>query len=98
MKYVALAVLAAVVAAPVAAGAQGMWWVEGDRYCSDFGNRARNGAMCGNARRGENEPRPTFRLDFNSPRLPFLEDQGNKLDTAVPAPSDRPAAAPRRQQ
>ncbi|MCW5772981.1 MAG: hypothetical protein KIT16_15165 [Rhodospirillaceae bacterium] len=97
MKYAVLAMTAAVLVAPVAAEAQGMWWVEGDRFCSDFGNRSRNGAMCGNARRGESEPRPTFRLDFNTPRLPFLEDQSNKLDSEA-APATKPGTAPRPQQ
>jgi hypothetical protein len=67
-----------------------MWWVEGDRFCSDFGNRSANGAMCGNARRGEIEPQPTFRFKFNSPRLPFLEDEGHQADTVLPAPAERP--------
>ena len=96
MKYVALACIAVAFAAP-AAEAQGLWWVEGDRYCSDFGNRSRNGAMCGNPRKGESEPKPTFRYDFNFPRVPVIEDDKAKSET-VPAPTDRPAAAPSRAQ
>jgi len=92
MKYGALAFLAVVLAAP-AAEAQGMWWVEGDRYCSDFGNNSRNSAMCGNPRRGETEPRPSYRYQFNFPRVPFLQGDEPRQD-AVPAPNDRPAAAP----
>ncbi len=97
MKYGVLAFTAVVLAAPIA-GAQGLWWVEGDRYCSDFGNRSRNSAMCGNPKKGEVEPRPTYRFEFNSPRVPFLD---NRPDTqgVVPAPTDRPGtAAPARGQ
>lgn len=90
----ALAVAAQFTTAPVAQ-AQGMWWVEGDRYCSDFGNRSRNSAMCGNPRRGEAEPRPSFRYDFNFPRVPFIDDQKARNET-VPAPADRPGNAPAR--
>ncbi len=97
MKYAVVTFFAVALAAP-AAGAQGLWWVEGDRYCSDFGNRARNGAMCGNPKKGESEPKPTFRYDFNFPRVPVLEDEQGKQGT-VPAPADRPAnAAPARGQ
>ena len=90
MKYGALAFIAVALAAP-AAMAQGLWWVEGDRYCSDFGNRSRNGAMCGNPKKGENEPKPTFRYEFNTPRIPVIEDQQGRQGT-VPAPTDRPGA------
>jgi hypothetical protein len=97
MKYAVLAFTAVALAAP-AAGAQGLWWVEGDRYCSDFGNRSRNGALCGNPRKGETEPRPTSRFEFNTPRVPFIEDQQNRQGI-VPAPTDRPVtAAPARGQ
>ena len=96
MKYGVLAFVVAMLAI-TAAYAQGLWWVEGDRYCSDFGNRSRNGAMCGNPKKGEAEPRPTYRLEFNSPRLPLIEDDQGKQGT-VPAPNDRPAAAPTRAQ
>ena len=97
MKYAVLAFTAVALAAPVA-GAQGLWWVEGDRYCSDFGNRARNGAMCGNPKRGEVEPRPTYRFEFTTPRVPIIESQGERQGI-VPAPTDRPAtAAPARGQ
>lgn len=92
MKYGALAFLTVALAAP-AAEAQGMWWVEGDRFCSDFGNNSRNSAMCGNPRKGETEPRPTYRYQFNFPRVPLLQDEPTRPD-AVPAPNDRPAAAP----
>jgi len=97
MKCGVLAFTAVVLAAP-AAGAQGLWWVEGDRYCSDFGKRSRNGAMCGNPKKGEVEPRPTYRFEFNTPRVPFLE---GRQDTqgVVPAPTDRPGTvAPTRGQ
>ena len=97
MKYGALAFVTVALAAP-AAEAQGMWWVEGDRYCSDFGNNSRNSAMCGNPRKGETEPRPSYRYQFNFPRVPFLESDQTRRDAVVPAPNDRPAAAPRRQQ
>ncbi len=97
MKYAVLAFAAVALAAP-AAGAQGLWWVEGDRYCNDFGNRARNGAMCGNPKRGESEPRPTYRFEFTTPRVPFVEDQPVR-QVIVPAPTDRPGtAAPTRGQ
>lgn len=97
MKYAVLAFTAVALAAPMAS-AQGLWWVEGDRYCSDFGNRARNGAMCGNAKRGESEPRPTYRFEFTTPRVPFIEGQTERQGI-VPAPTDRPAtAAPTRGQ
>lgn len=97
MKFGILPFTAVALAAP-AAGAQGLWWVEGDRYCSDFGNRARNGAMCGNTRKGEVEPRPTYRFEFTTPRVPFVEDQQGRQGI-VPAPADRPAtAAPARGQ
>jgi hypothetical protein len=97
MKYGALAFLAAALAAP-AAMAQGLWWVEGDRYCSNFGNRASNGAMCGSPRKGESEPKPTFRYEFTTPRIPVIEDQQGRQGT-VPAPTDRPGlAAPARGQ
>jgi hypothetical protein len=92
MKYGLLALTAVVFSAPTA-GAQGLWWVEGDRYCSDFTNRSRNGAMCGNPKKGEVEPKPTFRYQFNTPRVPFIEDQQGRQDT-VPAPSDRPTPTP----
>ena len=97
MKYGVLAFAAAALAVP-AAYAQGLWWVEGDRYCSDFGNRSRNGAMCGNPKKGETEPRPTFRYEFTTPRIPGIEDAQGKQGT-VPAPADRPgtvAPAPAR--
>ena len=74
-----------------------MWWVEGDKYCNNFDNRSRNGAMCGNPKKGESEPRPTYRLEFNSPRVPFIEDEKSKSQV-VPAPTDRPAVAPVRRQ
>lgn len=97
MKYGVMAFIAVALAAP-AAGAQGLWWVEGDRYCNDFGNRSRNSAMCGSPKKGEVEPRPTYRWEFNSPRVPFIEDQQGRQGT-VPAPNDRPGvAAPTRQQ
>jgi len=100
MRYGALAFLTVALAAP-AAEAQGMWWVEGDRFCSGFGNNSRNSAMCGNPRRGESEPKPSYRYQFNFPRVPLLQDEQSGRD-AVPAPNDRPAAAPgapvRRQQ
>jgi hypothetical protein len=92
MKYGVLAFVAAVLAVP-AAQAQGMWWVEGDRFCSDYGNNSRNNAMCGNPRKGENEPRPSYRYQFNFPRVPFLQGGETRQDS-VPAPTDRPAAAP----
>lgn len=102
MKCGALAFFAVALAVP-AAEAQGLWWVEGDRYCSDFGNRSRNGAMCGNPKKGESEPKPTFRYDFNFPSVPAIEDQRSRSQI-VPAPTDRPdtasparGAAPRRQ-
>jgi hypothetical protein len=91
MKYVALACIAGALAAP-AAEAQGLWWVEGDRYCSDFGNRSRNSAMCGNPKKGESEPKPTFRYEFNTPRIPLIEDEQAKKEN-VPAPTDRPGTA-----
>jgi hypothetical protein len=90
----AVALLALAAAAP-AAQAQGMWWVEGDRYCSGFGNRG--SAMCGSPRKGETEPRPSFRYDFNFPRVPFIDDPQARREV-VPAPADRPAAAPTRTQ
>jgi hypothetical protein len=96
MKHGALAVLALALSAP-AAHAQGMWWVEGDRFCSDYGNNSRNSAMCGNPRRGEVEPRPTYRLQFNTPRIPFLqgeEETRERPRDVVPAPADRPARRP----
>lgn len=89
MRYGALAFFAVALAAP-GADAQGLWWVEGDRYCNDFLNRSRNGAMCGNPKKGESEPKPTFRYDFNFPRPPAIE--GDKSQT-VPAPADRPGVA-----
>ena len=94
MKY-GLMISGAVALAAFADGAvaQGMWWVEGDRFCSDFGNRSRNNAMCGNPRKGESEPKPSFRYDFNFPRVPFIDDPQARNE-AVPAPTDRPAAAP----
>jgi len=88
----AAAFLALAAAAP-AAEAQGMWWVEGDRYCSGFGNRS--SAMCGTPRKGEVQPKPSFRYDFNFPRVPFIDDPGSRSET-VPAPSDRPPVAPSR--
>lgn len=88
MKYGVMAFFAVAIAAP-AAEAQGLWWVEGDRYCSDFSNRSRNGAMCGSPKRGESEPKPTFRYEFTTPRVPFLDDQQGRQGT-VPAPADRP--------
>lgn len=91
MKYGVLAFTAVVLAAP-AAGAQGLWWVEGDSFCSNFGNRSHNGAMCGNPKRGEVEPRPTYRFQFTTPRVPFLEDRESRQGV-VPAPSDRPGTA-----
>jgi hypothetical protein len=96
MKYGVLAFALAVFAAP-AAYAQGLWWVEGDRYCSDFNNRSRNSAMCGNPKKGESEPKPTYRWEFNTPRVPLIEDQQGRQGT-VPVPNDRPAAAPTRGQ
>jgi hypothetical protein len=100
MKYGALALVAAVLAVP-AAQAQGMFWVEGDRFCSDYANNSRNSAMCGNPRKGETEPKPSYRYQFNFPRVPLLQGEETRQD-AVPAPGDRPpAAAPttrRRQQ
>ena len=92
MRYGALAFAAVALSAP-AASAQGMWWVEGDKYCNNFDNRSRNGAMCGSPKRGEVEPRPTYRLEFNSPRVPFIDDQQGRQGT-LPAPVERPAAAP----
>ena len=102
MKYGVLAFTAAALFAPPlfasAASAQGLWWVEGDRYCSDFNNRSRNGAMCGNPKKGESEPRPTYRFEFTTPRVPFIEDQQGRQGI-VPAPSDRPGTvAPARGQ
>jgi hypothetical protein len=88
MKYGVLAFCVAVAAAS-AAEAQGMWWVEGDRFCSDFGNRSRNSAMCGNPKKGEVEPKPTYKLDFNFPAVPFVEDQKSR-GSVLPAPTDRP--------
>ncbi len=96
MKLGVLAFFAVALAAP-AADAQGLWWVEGDRYCSDFGNRSRNSAMCGNPKKGESEPKPTYRLEFTTPRIPLIEDAQGRQGT-VPAPADRPAAAPQPQQ
>ncbi len=96
MKYGVLA-FTAVAFAATAADAQGLWWVEGDRYCSDFNNRSRNGAMCGNPKKGESEPKPTFRYEFNTPRVPLLEDERSRQGT-LPAPTERPAAAPTRAQ
>ena len=98
MKHGLLAFAAVVLAAP-SVSAQGLWWVEGDRYCNDFTNRARNGAMCGNPKKGEVEPRPTYRFEFNTPRVPFIEDQQGRQGT-VPAPTDRPTptTAPARGQ
>lgn len=90
----AVALLALAAAIP-AAQAQGMWWVEGDRYCSGFGNRG--SAMCGSPRKGETEPRPSFRYDFNFPRVPFIDDPQARREV-VPGPNDRPAAAPTRTQ
>ena len=100
MRYGALAFAMVAFGAP-AAEAQGMWWVEGDRYCSDFGNNSRNSAMCGNPRKGETEPRPSYRYQFNFPRVPLLQDEQPRRQEAVPAPNDRPAGTPttrRRQQ
>jgi hypothetical protein len=95
MKYGALAFVTVALAAP-AAEAQGMFWVEGDRFCSDYGNNSRNSAMCGTPRRGEVEPKPTYRYEFNFPRVPFLQgDAASRETVPVPAPADRPA---RRQQ
>ena len=95
MKYGVLAFLGTALVAP-AADAQGLWWVEGDRYCSDFGKRT-NGAMCGNPRKGESEPKPTYRYEFTTPRIPVLEDEQARQGT-IPVPNERPAAAPTRQQ
>jgi hypothetical protein len=94
MKYGALAFAAMVIAAP-SAQAQGMFWVEGDRFCSDYGNNSRNSAMCGNPRKGETEPRPSYRYQFNFPRVPLLQGEETRQDS-VPAPRDRPppSAAP----
>lgn len=96
MKYghlamAALVTVGAQAAAPVVS-AQGLWWVEGDRYCGSYGNRARNGAMCGSPRRGETEPSSTFKYQFNSPRLPiFGEQPEQRPDTGAVAPErDRP--------
>jgi hypothetical protein len=101
MKYgvMAFAATAAAVAfAAPAADAQGLWWVEGDRYCSDFGNRSRNSAMCGTPKKGESEPKPTFRYEFNTPRIPLLDDEQARKEND-PAPADRPGtAAPARGQ
>ena len=91
MKYGALAFIAVALAAPGAV-AQGLWWVEGDRYCNNFGNRSSNGAMCGNPKKGESEPKPTFRYEFNTPRIPVIEDDKSKSEV-VPAPTDRPGTA-----
>lgn len=77
MKYGVMAFIAAALTAS-AADAQGLWWVEGDRYCSDFNNRARNGAMCGNPKKGESEPKPTYRFEFTTPRVPLLEGDQDK--------------------
>jgi hypothetical protein len=78
-----------------AAEAQGMWWVEGDRYCSGFANRG--STMCGAPRKGESAPKPTYRLEFTTPRVPLIDDDQARREI-VPAPADRPAAAPTRTQ
>jgi len=101
MRYGVLAFVAAALAVPTVS-AQGLWWVEGDRYCSDFTNRSRNSAMCGNPKKGETEPKPTLRYEFTTPSVPGIEDAQGKQGT-LPAPSDRPsvgapARGPQRQQ
>jgi hypothetical protein len=54
--------------------------------------------MCGNPKKGEVEPRPTYRFQFNTPRVPLLEDQQQRQGI-VPAPADRPGTvAPARGQ
>jgi hypothetical protein len=45
--------------------------------------------MCGNPKKGEVEPKPTYKLDFNFPAVPFVEDQKSR-GSVLPAPTDRP--------
>ncbi len=68
--------------------AQSMWWVDGDRFCRSFQNQYTSTAMCGNVRRGEAVPPPTFRFEFQSP----LGQDLTRLD-APPPPAIPPLRA-----